>query len=307
MGRRWRRAERRRSARGSRAAGVEQPPAPVQGFGEASQRAELDEVGFLRLGPLIGPSECRRLYDVFDEAMAMLGREPGSTWWPSITIPDAAVRAFIDREMSAVVRPSLQRWFDPGVLEPVRFDYSVKPPGPEGVLGPHQDYSVVDERRWASLYFWVPLTDMDATNGTLHVLPGSHRYTNRVRSLTVPSRFDPVIDRIEERSVRLDCAAGELVVMVSGLVHWSPPNRGERLRLAGHGILKPRLAPTVFFHADDATPEGLVEMYEVDIDRYIEMLLGRPPRELAPLSGYCPRPPGMMDPERFEAGHRACA
>jgi hypothetical protein len=262
----------------------------------------LEQDGYVRVGPLLSVEECRRLEEVFHEAMRRTGRPLGTAWFPTILFPEDEVRRFITDEVGAVVLPKLDAVVDRTVLEPVRVDYSVKPPGADGELGPHQDFSIVDERRWTSLYLWIPLVDTDEGNGTLHVLPGSHRYTNRVRARHVPATFDRVLQEVHERSVRLDCRAGELVLMVSGVVHHSPSNRSDHLRLAAHGILKPIEAPLVFFYADEDTPDGEVEMYEVGIDQYVHLALGGRPDPGLPLAGHCDRPPAEMTPERFAAG-----
>jgi hypothetical protein len=267
--------------------------------------ATLARDGYVRLGRVLDDDACARLRSAFDHVEANLGRPLGDQWFPTILLPDAALRAYIDDQLRPVVMPALAPHLDLDVLETVRVDYSVKPDGPESLLGPHQDFSIVDERRWTSLYVWIPLIATDAVNGTLHVLPGSHRYSNTVRSRHVPAMFDPVLDEVEASSIVLECEPGELIVMVSGVVHFSPPNRSGALRLAAHGIFKPAEAPLVFYFADDETPADQVELYEVGIDDYIELALGERPGERFARSATCPREPVEMEPERFAAGRAA--
>ncbi|MGI8936857.1 MAG: phytanoyl-CoA dioxygenase family protein [Iamia sp.] len=266
---------------------------------------DLSVDGYSRLGPLLDPDECLGLRAAFDEAMRRLGQPLGDAWFPTSLLPDPPVRAYITEVVGRMVLPRLSEIVDLEVLGPVRMDYSVKPPGPASELGPHQDFSIVDERRWTSLYLWVPLVDTDATNGTLNVLPGSHRFTNRVRSRHVPARFDPVLGEVEAASTRLDCRAGELVLMTSGVIHFSPPNRSADVRLAAHGILKPVAAPLLFYYADDNTPDGLAEVYEVGIDDYIDLTMNGRPGPDVKRTALCPRPTGDMQPERFAAGMKA--
>lgn len=281
------------------------PPVPIEGVRDPGVARDLSVDGYSRLGPFLDEGECLELRAAFDEAMRRFGQPLGDAWFPTILLPDPRVRAYITEAVGRIVLPRLAEVVNLELLEPVRMDYSVKPPGPASELGPHQDFSIVDERRWTSLYLWVPLIDTDATNGTLNVLPGSHRFTNRVRSRHVPARFDPVLGEVEAASTRLDSRAGELVLMTSGVVHFSRPNRSDELRLAAHGILKPVAAPLLFYYADDDTPDGWAEVFEVGIDDYIDLTLnGRPGPDIAP-KALCPRPTGDMQPERFAAGMQA--
>lgn len=301
---RWLRRPTRRDPPADR---VLDPSPVIRGVRDPGAARALADDGYVRLGQVLTPDECTHLRRVFEEVERRLDEPLGGEWFPTILLPDADLRAMIDRELRAVVEPRLAAALDLEELNTVRIDYSVKPPGPNSHLGPHQDFSIVDERRWTSLYVWIPLVATDEHNGTLHVLPGSHRFSNRVRSRHVPAKFDPVLDEVEQHSIRLDCAPGELVVMVSGVVHHSPPNQSDALRLAVHGIFKPAAAPLVFYYADEMTPLGQVEMYEVGIDEYIELVLGDRPGSSVVCSGTCERPETEMAPERFAAGLAAFA
>lgn len=277
-------------------------PEAVVRFRDPSVNERLDRDGYARLGPFLSPDEVDEALAVFDEAHARLGTPLGETWFPTILLPDDEVRALITDRLGAIVRPHLEALVEPDDLEVVRLDYSVKPPSERSALGPHQDYALVDERRAQSLYLWIPLCDTGPANGTLHVVPGSHRFANRIRSRHVPAVFDEVLEGIHEASVRLDCRAGELVAMVSGVIHHSPPNRSGVLRLAAHGIVKPASEPLVLYYADDSTPAGRVECFELDIGAYVQAIHhGRPEGEVAPVRLEA-RPPGSMSPERFRAG-----
>jgi len=281
------------------------PPPTIDGVRDPAVAEALARDGYVRLGKVLDDDACAALRKAFDHVEANLGRPLGDVWFPTILLPDADLRASIDDALRPVVMPALDAHLDLDALDTVRIDYSVKPVGPESHLGPHQDFSIVDEQRWTSLYVWIPLVATDSVNGTLHVLPGSHRYTNTVRSRHVLAMFDPVLDRVEAASVELICEPGELIVMVSGVVHFSPPNRSESLRLAAHGIFKPAEAPLVFYFADDQTPPDEVECYEVGIDDYIELALGDRPGPRFAQSGTCAREPVEMAPDRFAAGQAA--
>ncbi|MFZ4434458.1 MAG: phytanoyl-CoA dioxygenase family protein [Microthrixaceae bacterium] len=261
----------------------------------------LARTGFARLGVVLDPEQVGAARAVFDEAMARLDQPVGNAWFPTIMLPDDEVRSFVADSLRVILGPVLSDVLDEDELDLLELHFSVKPPSPGSELGPHQDFSVVDERRATSLYVWVALEDMDEHNGALHVVPGSHRFANSVRSQHVPATFDEVLPQVHDAAERLDCRAGELVVMVSGVIHFSPPNRSDHVRLAAHGIVVPVGEPMVFYFADDSTPAGRVECYELDLDTYVRQVrIGRPGDGSVPVE-LVDRPP-PMDPARFEAG-----
>lgn len=273
----------------------------VVGLRDRSVADQLARSGFARLGPLLGDDEVAAAREVFTDAVRMISRPIGERWIPTALLPEVGVRDEISRRLSTIIGPKLPAVLDPDQVELMQLQLSVKPASPDSELGPHQDFSVVDERKATSLYLWIPLEDMDERNGTLHVVPGSHRFAPSIRSQHVPSTFDLVMPEVHEAALRLDCHAGELILMVSGVIHFSPPNRGDDTRLAAHGILKPVGAPLIFFYADENTPAGMVEAYETDMASYVDQVtLGRPSRTAGSVT-MVPRPETMTR-ERFLAG-----
>jgi hypothetical protein len=264
------------------------------------ERRHLERYGYVRMGSLLGGSELDALRDLAAEVIDRVEGGLGSAWFPTGLLPDADLRDRVSAVASEVLRSRILPLFQEGTAELVRADLSIKPASPDSALGPHQDYSIVDERRHRSLYFWIPLVDVDARNGTMHVVPGSHRFGNDVRARSVPAKFSSLEDLIEAHAVEIRASAGELLITDGAVVHFSPPNRGSATRVAVHGILKPSAAPLVYFFRDDSTPEGFAEMYEVSIDEYLSAThSGRPGSACL---GLRELPPTEMDAGRFLAG-----
>lgn len=266
----------------------------LQALADPIRATELAVDGYTIIRGVLEDREVEQLRTAFAVGMERWGQPLGERWFPTILFPDAAIRHELSRAVVRVFEPHLAAILRSDDWHLVRADYSVKPASSESELGPHQDFSVVDERHHQSLYVWSPLDPITPSNGALHVLAGSHRFGGEVRAQHVPFVFDDALDLVRSASTQLDTQPGDLVVMVSGLVHWSPANGSGALRLAAHGLLKPVEAPIVYFFADGQTPPGTVEMYEVDMDTYIELcLVGRPGPEVR-RTGLRPRPPGAM-------------
>ncbi|CAB4687981.1 unannotated protein [freshwater metagenome] len=288
--------------------GAKVVPAPLReivGVKDPAVAQALARDGFVRLGVVLSEEEVARGQEIFAEAARRMNHPIGDAWFHTILIPEEDVRTFINEELEVLLAPKIAEVIDQEQLELMRLDFSVKPPSTLDEPGPHQDYAIVDERIATSIYAWIPLVDMDEFNGTLHVVPGSHRYTNLIRSLHVPSTFNEVLNSVRAAGLRFDCVAGELILMVSGIIHYSPHNSSDQVRLAAHGILAPSKIPLQFYFADDQTPEGKVECYEFDLEGYVHQLhQGRPDPSVKPTQ-IVDRPPQSMTPARFFAGREA--
>jgi Phytanoyl-CoA dioxygenase (PhyH) len=117
-----------------------------------------------------------------------------------------------------------------------------------GTVRFHQDWTYTDERVVRSVFFWCPLDDADAHNGTLNVIPGSHRWTSGLR----PSRSVVATEHIQSlfdgRAVPVELEAGTALAFDPALLHGSGPNRSPRPRPAITVGAAPVGTPLVHFH-----------------------------------------------------------
>lgn len=103
----------------------------------------------------------------------------------------------------------------------------------------HQDYPYVMDSLDA-VVFWIPLQDVDATNGCLTVAPGSQSAGLRKLALIDPDNknnnkqkmmkiADP-IDFPDSQKVRVPAQLGDVLAFSTLLLHASGPNRSDRAR-----------------------------------------------------------------------------
>ena len=147
-------------------------------------------------------------------------------------------------------------------------NFVVKQPGP-WTVEPHQDFDFLDESRWVAVLGWIPLHDVDARNGCLHVVPGSHRLSTLPRG-SGHHRFplDPVIAHLKaNRSVAAPLRRGTAVLYDSRTLHWSTGNETDSERSAAAFAAIPKKAELLHFHvnADDT-----VTVLTVDDDIYAD-------------------------------------
>ena len=131
-------------------------------------------------------------------------------------------------------------------------------------LGVHQDWTIVDEEQYVALNCWVPLTDIDATNGALHVMPGSqYSKYHSLRAPTIPFFFTGSEKEIISETVPFYVKAGEAVILNQSVIHYSPPNSSGKIRKAITAGVKTLGAPMIFHYRN---PDKQMEKYEMPED-----------------------------------------
>lgn len=162
---------------------------------------------------------------------------------------------------------------------PIQANVFLKPPG-QGFVYPHQNLTVTDESRFSSLSLWCPFQDTRAENGTMFVVPGSHRKFMKWRSTHIywplmRMFMEPVgLKYMEEIEVR----AGELLLIDDSIIHYTPDNHSASPRIVFHGMVAPREAPVWYCQLDEAGKK--VEVYETERDFWQYYLPGGRPSGL---------------------------
>lgn len=142
----------------------------------------------------------------------------------------------------------------------VNSSFVVKYPGEAGIIHPHTDYTFVDDRQYAAVAVWTPLTETSATAGRLHVVPGSHRYTPLCGSNLIRKYDDVQLSDMTE--IELDL--GHAVCYDLRTIHASPANTSSAPRIAANCVLIPEEAD--LWHVTRQDQEILI--YSVDNDFY---------------------------------------
>jgi len=135
----------------------------------------------------------------------------------------------------------------------------------------HENWAFADERKCFTVSIWCPLVDSTIENGTLQVVPGSHKRFGEVRGPMIPWELDNIKrEIIDKHLVQLETKAGDCVILDDSIVHYSAINRTEGLRLAIQLICIPSEMPSIHYHMDSANNPGMVDMLEVDVDFYMQ-------------------------------------
>ena len=201
-------------------------------------RAELDDKGWVQLGPLLGAEELGHLREASAQAIASTGasreedyqREPDEE-----TGLDVLYRILFTTDKPAIgeptlalmAHPTLRRWAEALLGDDYVTTVSevlVKQPECGRPLALHRDTTPLerfpDDHKY--LIAGVYLDDATVDDGCLRALPGSHRLPDVTDLLELP--FD------HPDLVPLEARAGDLVLHDCRVLHGSPPNRSPALR-----------------------------------------------------------------------------
>lgn len=144
----------------------------------------------------------------------------------------------------------------------------------------HQNWAFADEHKCSTVSIWCPLIDSTKENGTLEVVPGSHKRFGEVRGPMIKSELEDIKHEIVSKfMVPLVTKAGDAVILDDSLVHYSSPNKTEDLRLTIQLILIPKEEPSIHFHMDLEKDRSKVEVLEVDKAFYMSFNPWKKPPE----------------------------
>ena len=140
----------------------------------------------------------------------------------------------------------------------------------------HYHPTVVEDPKHWVIDIWCPLLDTNLSNGTLCVVPESHKIFPEI--IDYPSN-QMMFCRTYENNIReihssaLPSKAGHAVIFEDSLLHWSPQNQTDTARYAIHCTCIPKEATAVHVHFDAESPFQF-EMYE-GTDSFFEKEYGK--------------------------------
>lgn len=247
-------------------------------YKESALQDEVSKHGYA-VRPLLSPAEVEQLKTHFFSLLDRLPEGLPDTHWTSGRLADPALRNMARKAIEEVLPHKLSRYFPPAATSFEGGIFLAKKPSSVSELTAHQDSSHTDEKKYPSVYAWVPLTDTNVRNGAMHVIPGSHLWGNRYRSLNVPWLFSGMEGVLTNYLVPVPVPAGHVLFFDSAIIHYSSHNLSEEIRPAVNYYIKPKDAAFTHYFIDEKTPAGKVEAYHVDVDFFYNCdFMQRPPQ-----------------------------
>jgi len=156
----------------------------------------------------------------------------------------------------------------------------VKPPG-TGRFEIHQNWPVTDDIRDTTLTLWCPFVEAGPHNGSIQVVPASHKIVPDTFTVGAPKYFasfyDDLIDHWLE-PVRLH--PGEAILFDDSLLHWSDVNGSDETRWSAQLVFMPEEKTPVIYHLDATVEPPQFELYEIGPEFFwekgVDQLVNRP-------------------------------
>ncbi len=200
--------------------------------------------------PLLDSNAVEELLKLFSNHHAE-GQWTENTIHTSLMECDGAMRRRIHQAIYDQLESSLSDVFMNHKVPLCQF--FVKFPGAETEIGLHTDSSLLLNPALEPHYgIWIPLQDVSSENGTLSVIPGSHKWFSGVASASVPWAFENRAKKLGQLAETLDLGAGQMVIFDNRLLHGSVANISDTFRVCIAGrITHRRSSFHSFFKSDD--------------------------------------------------------
>ncbi len=246
-------------------------------FIDSEIEKEFQKEGFVRL-PFLSSDEVKELREIFFQGLAESG---GQIIAEDVGSADFEINydfTFIDKnsDYKRKVFAQISEKFVP-IMDKILADYKpiianfIRKKLETGEVPLHQNWSFSDEKKCCTVSIWCPLVDGTVENGTLQVVPGSHKRFGEVRGPMIPWELEPIKDVIIEKYlVPLETKAGDCVILDDSIVHYSAVNHSNELRLAIQLICVPSEMPLLHQHMEPENDPNKVEILEVNQDFYME-------------------------------------
>lgn len=243
-------------------------------FNDLELEKKFRKDGFVRI-PFISKEEVNALLRLFfdtlpDSGGQITAGETGISEGREITYDFT----FIDKnpEYKRMVFKAITQYFQPHMerllanYKPIIANY-IRKQSDTGEVPLHQNWAFADERKCSTVSIWCPLVDSTVDNGTLQVVPGSHKRFGEVRGPMIPWELDGIKhDIINGFLIPLETKAGDCVILDDSIVHYSAINKTNDLRLAIQLICIPAELPSIHFHMNG----DVVDVLEADVEFYMQ-------------------------------------
>ena len=188
--------------------------------------------------------------------------EPVKGFYASTFAGDLSYREGVDKRIREVCGERIDALTQD--IKIIFGSYIVKGSDEASQMNIHQDMTLVDENEFSGINIWCPLTDLNAHNGPLFVLPGSHRLLRTLRGSTIPAIYDGVRAELMKLLQPVHLRAGQAIIFDQSIIHFSPPNQSGADRVVINVFFAHRDARMVICYHDHSQPEQTVEVFEVD-------------------------------------------
>lgn len=236
---------------------------------DPGQAADFRRDGFIKAA-VVSPVEAISLKDELDAIRPLAAAPHGTVMGGTVDYHCSAMDPNIDyrRQINAIIRARIGDAAT-AMFDGYRLLYAtlyIKQAG-LGTFPMHQNWPILSDLNDTSVTVWMPLVAIDADNGGVCVVPGSHKLAPHINGPRTPAFYDEQLPSLTARAVRADLLPGEAIIFDDSVIHGSSPNCSATLRPAMQLIYVPTDALPVFYHDRH---DGSFEMIHADTDFWID-------------------------------------
>ena len=194
-------------------------------FKDEKLQAEFEENGFVVV-PMLTERDLESLLAVFHRYFPKVPDGFSSSSY----LNDFETKKQISEAAQQILAPRIADWLEGH--RSLGSAFLCKSPGENSMLPMHQDWTIVDEEQFDAVNIWTPLTTVSELNGTLQMLPGSHRTFNELRAPTIPFLAMGNEELLKPHMVKMEVKPGDAVILNQACMHHSGPNNTDEPRIA---------------------------------------------------------------------------
>lgn len=144
-------------------------------------------------------------------------------------------------------------------------------------MGIHQDWSFVDETKFVPISAWIPLCDVNNTNGCMSFFKGSQNIFQNIRGQNIRSQIEYIHPEMDPYFTDYPLKTGDVLFLNSRIVHRSYPNHSSEDRIAMMMALIPKEANVKAYVKDLDHPQMIAE-YDCPDNFYLEYIITENPK-----------------------------
>jgi ectoine hydroxylase-related dioxygenase (phytanoyl-CoA dioxygenase family) len=164
---------------------------------------------------------------------------------------DVEKSKLISSEIIEILNTKLNQYFKN--FQPFVAHFVVKSPQNHDEFSLHQDWNIVDEKKYKSYHIWIPLSLTHEKNGGMFVVPNSHKFFANHRSGSLGSPSIPSSKELDNIKISLKISNNNALVWDDAVFHGSFPNNSNESRISVVLVIHDINAPTFYFHKNKTT------------------------------------------------------
>ena len=231
---------------------------------DPDRQAEFEAIGYT-IVDLITPEDAAELLALAREVHSAPGEK---VWESDFYSHDPEVKRRVAEAIKSTVQPAIDRHLTDH--ETIIQNFVVNWPGDGGGLELHQHSSITDETKFRAAVVWLALTETSLENGTLNVVPKSHRVLGQHKAERTPEWFEGIHEHLLDHHLEtVVLQPGQALVFDNAVLHNSFSNITDEPRMTAVIAIAPRAAQLRYY---DYVDDGTVEIYELEPEFFLEQV-----------------------------------